>query len=638
MFLLHQSSDGDDDADELPPIPACFIPPTPKSSSDLITMPSCLNTLVLNSAGIMTSFCYKGSSYSLGPRRGWGKSGSDALRSFVRNDLQQSTSSKSNSTFEVIAAKVKNDFIVAKRNLNNPLKDTGGLLFLFSDLDWRNGVRQWMKHRDIDEVLCVLQHYVHLRLESEEARGKRGTMQWKALQTILHHRVENGEFRTNVDHYDNATSEFLKSCRSLVKELLYGFEQADQSYPCTEEHLAVLESMRCPLIYDNAGGFHRIAQGYKDVADRLGLPVPGMLPLTVPEEEDQELMNLLFSLLRRYHSESANPVAGWKVKYLKSLGVDFRTKPLELLRNEAGRVKTKKMMQLLKEWMKLHPNTPVPFVKNLKAISDLKRFIPLSVWIWGLKIRCREIDLVEWWNEDSDEMSEELKEKYHAIPEDRHSLNEEENRALGLLRDAGYNLDPFKSYRKPFERIEGAWLEMNQSGLPNRGLPDSFKRNLFSWDEKISPTSDLRPDMVYTLNLILDAPAGLVTILWFSEIDELGHHFYKVSKQQNKEEWMVKVGKEHGYQVVVIERINTSFKKEINMKQWENVKDEKMNMLGRIEKEYQDESRKNEQGGPLVYMINHDFPDDHHHINASKESGRFHKVFDFKSVEVAWML
>ena len=43
-------------------------------------------------------------------------------------------------------------------------------------------------------------------------------------------------------------------------------------------------------------------------------------------------------------------------------------------------------------------------------------------------------------------------------------------------------------------------------------------------------------------------------------------------------------------------------------------------------------------GGPLVYMINHDFPDDHHHINASKESGRFHKVFDFKSVEAAWML
>ena len=100
--------------------------------------------------------------------------------------------------------------------------------------------------------------------------------------------------------------------------------------------------------------------------------------------------------------------------------------------------------------------------------------------------------------------------------------------------------------------------------------------------------------MVYTLNLNLDAE--FVTILWFSEIDELGHHFYKVSKQQNKEEWMVKVGKEHGYQVVVIERINTSFKKEINMKQWENVKNEKMNMLRMIENEYQDESRKNERG------------------------------------------
>jgi hypothetical protein len=431
--------------------------------------------------------------------------------------------------------------------------------------------------------------------------------------------------------YGGNIPKFLQACRSHVRRILYGKRSNDDAFAVTitEEHLAVLESMRCPLIHDDGRGFIRIAQGYKAVAERLGLPIPGMLPLTVPDEEDQELINLLIKFLKDYHWGQL--IADYKVDHLKSLGVNFDIDPCELLRNAASKAKTDEMIQLLKEWMELYPNSPVPFKKNLQAFPELKKFIPLSIWIWGLKIRLREIDLVLWWNEDSDEMDEELKEKYHAIPEDRHSLSEGENYALGLLQKVGYNLDPFKSYRKPFERIEGAWVVMNQ-----KRLPEKFQRNLFSWDESISPSSNLRPDMVYTLNLNLDAV--FVTILWFSEIDELGHHFYKVARQQNKEEWMVKVGKEHEYQVVVIERINTSFKKEINMKQWENVKNEKMNMLRMIENEYQDESRKNEGEGPLVYMINHDFPDDHHHIKASKESGRFHKVFDFKSIEKPWML
>jgi len=91
--------------------------------------------------------------------------GVEIFKAFVRQDLQQTLPNNSAiKTYNELAANIKNDFAVAKEDLNNPLKDERGLMFLFDCLDWRDGLRKGLKHRHIDDVLCVLQHYVHLRM------------------------------------------------------------------------------------------------------------------------------------------------------------------------------------------------------------------------------------------------------------------------------------------------------------------------------------------------------------------------------------------------------------------------------------------------------------------------------------------
>ncbi len=222
-----------------------------------------------------------------------------------------------------------------------------------------------------------------------------------------------------------------------------------------------------------------------------------------------------------------------------------------------------------------------------------------------------------------------LLERAESIPSDLELLSTEEEYARDQLKAEKYPLILWKTYRQEHERIEGKWLARDKNDLD----PAYFE--LVVHDAIIDALSKRRPDGVYLPRLIIGNE--IVAVLWYVEIDENGHYDYKVLKQQHKEEWMVACGKKAGYPVVVIERINVSFRKEINNTQYKKVKQEKMNVLDWIKKSYQEEKRK-QPDGPLVCLMHHDFPENHVHINASIASGRFHKVFGYKSVEEPWMV
>ena len=190
-------------------------------------------------------------------------------------------------------------------------------------------------------------------------------------------------------------------------------------------------------------------------------------------------------------------------------------------------------------------------------------------------------------------------------------------------------MDAHKNYRQTKNRPETKWLERIESEWPRAGLG-----TVSSWDGRYDKGSRKRPDMVGYPSVTL-RDGTFLPVFNDLEIDEGSHFFYGTARQQRWEEWIVGCGKKEKFHIIIIERVNISFRKEVNDEQFKGVTKNKKNVMKWITENYEEEIKR-VGGGPLVYMVHYDFPVDHHHIKASVESRRYHKVFAYKTFSEPW--
>ncbi|KAL7458345.1 hypothetical protein ACHAWC_010174, partial [Mediolabrus comicus] len=633
------SSDDDDDAGaddvsvvpiQLPSIPPGFIPLDDEPLG--APTPPAIAGIVLDENGLK-SFTFDGTKYQRssgrGSRGGWGDDGKK-MESFIINGLGLSGMNRS------VSLQVKKDIISRAKeswedvinNPSNPLKDPFGLYFHFGHAKVGDKLRPWLEHRDSkDEVITLLRQYVDLRIETMRSylpQNAEVLKRWLRIQRILKQWSETPkQDLQDLEGMDNNDKQTISAYRTYFCHELYGKPNNWTRYvPATTEQLIILSSIPGNPLDDDYRNFATIVHGYQKALASAGLE-KGMLSFFDPQHK--ETMDLLYKFLLS-HQE----IAKWKVDYLRDeLGINFDTPVMDLVKEEREEALSKKKLQqmlgLLEEWQNMYPNDDVPYHRVLGGIQKLKKFIPLSKWLYTLKLRCREVLLA---SQDRATLSDEDMKKFHEMPEDRRTFSDRENQAIAAIENTGYDLDAHKNYRKTKDRPETKWLVRIVSEWPSAGLG-----TVSSWDNPYEKGCKKRPDMMSYPSVRL-RDGTILTVFNDFEIDEGSHFFYGVAYQQHWEEWIVGCGKKSKLDIIIIERVNISFRKDVNDEQFKGVTKNKKIVMKWITENYEEEIKR-VGGGPLVYMVHYDFPVDHHHIKASVESRRYHKVFASRSLIVS---